>query len=239
MHWRYCFGKAELLATLTGPKIAILPRDNQFFEILENKPVLMAVKSSPLVLTPPQCQSAETWAVWGWTNPPSFCSRWNIRPTFPIEVPLLFKSLSNFVGFHSLKLNIKKLLPNFMKWTLPDGRGSYHKLSWQGINIDLIDESYNANPTAMHATLKRFAENYPETPKILVLGDMKELGSDSPYQHQRIAEHAQYGANDLFSRRPRYVYCLSTGKAKHIGCADWQEACTKLTGLKIRLCRLG
>ena len=226
--------KAELLAKLTGPKIAILPRDNQFFEILEKQARSYGCQiltfgahtsSNVRVLKHEPFEAGQTLQA----SVQGELYAFNIphRGAAFIQGALAILSV-----FHSLKLNIKKLLPNFMKWTLPDGRGSYHKLSWQGINIDLIDESYNANPTAMHATLKRFAENYPETPKILVLGDMKELGPDSPYQHQRIAEHAQY---------MEQTTCLAVGqdmctafqqvKAKHIGCADWQEACTKLTDL--------
>lgn len=51
----------------------------------------------------------------------------------------------------------------------------------------LIIDAYNANPTSMDAALRNFAK-MDVSNKTLILGDMRELGSDSILEHQKIAD---------------------------------------------------
>jgi UDP-N-acetylmuramoyl-tripeptide--D-alanyl-D-alanine ligase len=51
----------------------------------------------------------------------------------------------------------------------------------------LIIDAYNANPTSMMAALENFRA-MPAKHKMLILGDMKELGADSAAEHQRIID---------------------------------------------------
>ena len=55
----------------------------------------------------------------------------------------------------------------------------------------LIVDSYNANPTSMLAALQNF-EHMNVKNKVLILGEMKELGSDSSLEHQRIIDYIQH-----------------------------------------------
>lgn len=50
-------------------------------------------------------------------------------------------------------------------------------------------DAYNANPSSMALAIENFAE-MPGKPKIAILGDMLELGVESPFEHQQIAELA-------------------------------------------------
>jgi UDP-N-acetylmuramoyl-tripeptide--D-alanyl-D-alanine ligase len=56
----------------------------------------------------------------------------------------------------------------------------------KGTNTILLD-AYNANPTSMTAAIENFAE-LPATKKMVVLGDMLELGNDSAHEHQDIID---------------------------------------------------
>ena len=51
----------------------------------------------------------------------------------------------------------------------------------------LIVDAYNANPTSMTAAIKNFSE-MQVSPKMAILGDMKELGECSIEQHRHIVE---------------------------------------------------
>ncbi|SBW06335.1 UDP-N-acetylmuramoyl-tripeptide--D-alanyl-D-alanine ligase [uncultured Dysgonomonas sp.] len=52
----------------------------------------------------------------------------------------------------------------------------------------LIIDAYNANPTSMHAALENF-DHMDVNHKVLILGDMKELGPDTDMEHQKIADY--------------------------------------------------
>jgi len=67
------------------------------------------------------------------------------------------------------------------------GRGARHELPTpDGGTALLIDESYNANPASMAATLAQLGAT-PATRRIAVLGAMKELGEHGPAMHADLA----------------------------------------------------
>ena len=52
----------------------------------------------------------------------------------------------------------------------------------------VIFDAYNANPASMRASVEAFCEEFPAQGKVLVLGDMKELGADSEKFHAELGE---------------------------------------------------
>ena len=68
------------------------------------------------------------------------------------------------------------------------GRGERHRIALDGGDALLIDESYNANPVSVAATLKSFAGDSVAGRRIAVLGAMKELGSHSDEMHAGLAQ---------------------------------------------------
>ncbi|KNH01425.1 UDP-N-acetylmuramoylalanyl-D-glutamyl-2,6-diaminopimelate--D-alanyl-D-alanine ligase [Qipengyuania citrea LAMA 915] len=67
------------------------------------------------------------------------------------------------------------------------GRGARHGIAVPGGKALLIDESYNANPASMRATLAQLGQT-PSGRRIAVLGSMKELGDFGPQFHAALAE---------------------------------------------------
>src|SRR6187402_2639150 len=67
------------------------------------------------------------------------------------------------------------------------GRGARHRVRVPGGHALLIDESYNANPASMRATLAQLGAT-PASRRIAVLGSMKELGDFAPGFHAQLAE---------------------------------------------------
>jgi UDP-N-acetylmuramoyl-tripeptide--D-alanyl-D-alanine ligase len=67
------------------------------------------------------------------------------------------------------------------------GRGARHMIELAGGEALLIDESYNANPASMAATLKSLGAERDVARRIAVLGPMRELGSHSDELHAGLA----------------------------------------------------
>ena len=67
------------------------------------------------------------------------------------------------------------------------GRGERHRLTIEGGTYLLIDESYNANPASMAATLKALGEERDAERRIAVLGPMRELGEHADELHAGLA----------------------------------------------------
>ncbi len=85
-------------------------------------------------------------------------------------------------------------------WQVPDGRGNRFRVRFRedvGGAVEIIDESYNANPTSMGAALEALAGAVPGKRdaagnagrRVAVLGDMLELGTDERRQHAQLARH--------------------------------------------------
>lgn len=52
----------------------------------------------------------------------------------------------------------------------------------------LVLDAYNANPGSMRVAVENFAALHSERPKLVILGDMRELGSISAEEHRNVVE---------------------------------------------------
>ena len=69
----------------------------------------------------------------------------------------------------------------------------------QTAHNQLIVDAYNANPTSMMAALENFTAITSPLSKMLILGDMRELGADSGHEHQQLVDIiAQTGIDDVW-----------------------------------------
>ena len=68
------------------------------------------------------------------------------------------------------------------------GRGERHRVAADGGDYLLIDESYNANPASMAATLKSLGEEPEVMRRIAILGPMRELGVETEGAHAALAD---------------------------------------------------
>jgi UDP-N-acetylmuramoyl-tripeptide--D-alanyl-D-alanine ligase len=87
------------------------------------------------------------------------------------------------IGF-AFGMKIEEIKRGIEEYREAEGRGTiYH---WKGVTI--IDESYNANPLSVSASLDHIGQINVPGKKIFVFGDMLELGKYSEYYHSAIAE---------------------------------------------------
>jgi UDP-N-acetylmuramoyl-tripeptide--D-alanyl-D-alanine ligase len=80
-------------------------------------------------------------------------------------------------------------LANFRE---PEGRGRLARIPVSGGHATLIDDSYNASPSAMSAAFDKLRTVYEagggKGRKVAALGDMRELGPTSPALHRALLE---------------------------------------------------
>lgn len=78
------------------------------------------------------------------------------------------------------------------------GRSRALALHCQGRAITVVDDSYNANPDSVRAAIAVLADL--PGPRLLVLGDMGEVGNQGPQFHAEAGAHAhQSGIEQLFA----------------------------------------
>jgi len=96
--------------------------------------------------------------------------------------------LSTLLTLYILNLDLTKI-KNFSNYfQLVEGRGKLHLVSRYKKKFQLIDESYNANPSSVKNAISNFSKikrNYEK--KFLLLGDMLELGKKSDKYHKNLA----------------------------------------------------
>ncbi len=87
-------------------------------------------------------------------------------------------------------------------------------------NMKIISDCYNANPDSMRVGLKAFFEMKTENRRVLILGDMLELGNDAEKYHREIGE---------FLTDKKFDLLLTVGElAKEINKSCIAEAPTKV-----------
>ena len=84
---------------------------------------------------------------------------------------------------------LDEALLNFESFKPVAGRGSFQKIKIGQIEISLLDETYNANPISMRAMMALCGEvTVNQGRRMIVLGDMLELGTDAELYHQELLE---------------------------------------------------
>ena len=81
-------------------------------------------------------------------------------------------------------------------------------------------DAYNANPTSMMASLSNFSKIEGEN-KMLILGDMLELGNQSAEEHQKIVDFLnEVNAEHVFLIGKEFAKTATANKAKKFDNAE-------------------
>lgn len=202
--------KAEIFEGLAEGGAAILPRDSEFFELLADaararNASIISFGSDPSADA--HLESARVTAAATVVK-----ATLHGRPlVFKIAAPgahLAMNALATLAAVDAVGGDIARATMALSSWTAPDGRGARVRipLGDGGIDgdIDLIDESYNANPLSMRAALAVLAAAKPTDAvgridrgrRIAFLGDMLELGPDEAMMHAGLAEAPEMATID-------------------------------------------
>ena len=119
---------------------------------------------------------------------------------------LAYNTVGVLACIHALGLNIQDAADSLRHTRPGRGRGEQREVSLSsGGSLNLIDESYNANPTAMRAAFAVLGLSQPlfNGRRIAVIGDMLELGCASLFLHADLLD-------DLIAAKPDLVVTIGT-----------------------------
>ncbi len=165
------------------------------------------------------------------------CCKFKLRTALGTQVVTL-----NIPGRHSVNnalaaaacavaagANLEQIVAGLQLAKSPNRRLQVNKLSGGAV---VIDDSYNASPSSMRAAIDVLAASAGH--RILVLGDMAELGADKQELHRQVGDYAKkVGIDQLYT-----LGCLSAltseafGDGKHFENFDLlkESLCRELDG---------
>ncbi|ABM38718.1 UDP-N-acetylmuramoyl-tripeptide--D-alanyl-D-alanine ligase [Polaromonas naphthalenivorans] len=203
----------SVLASLDADGIAVFPADDVYTAVWRRlageRQVLTFALAAPADVTASARWEGDGWQVEAQT------------PSGPIEFSL------HIAGRHNVKnalaatasalaagVPLSFIAAGLSAFVPVKGRSRALSVPLQGRSLTLIDDTYNANPDSMQAAIQVLAEL--PGPRLLVMGDMAEVGSQGPQFHDEAGRNAAaQGIEKLFT----------LGEQSQGACAAFGEGC--------------
>lgn len=113
----------------------------------------------------------------------------------------VLNSLAALAVAEALGADVVKAAATLAEVKASPGRGARRELRFGSGTVELLDESYNANPASVRAMLAVLARTRPAPGgrRLLAMGDMRELGDGADAYHAALADAvAASGATQVF-----------------------------------------
>lgn len=188
--------KSEIFKGLPKNGTAILNQDSQFYQFWHGKLYNTKIKSFSVEQSSDYYAEDVTLGLDG-------CAEFYLHtPQGQLSVSLTVPGLHNVANAlvaAALAIEVGATLED-VKYGLEhmqqvSGRLQVKQLTNQ---VKVLDDTYNANVASVNAAIDLLASFYGR--KILVLGDMGELGEKARYYHEQVGEYAkQKGITDLYT----------------------------------------
>ena len=193
--------KSEIFIGLKEDGYAIINRDNQYYDFLKNEALQLNIPEEHII-------------GFGFdeTSDIRITSIEDIKNQLSSKISVLFNKERDNISYEIntihqgvilnsliviailriLEIDVNEASRLFADIELRNGRGNIVKTSKNNLNLTIIDDSYNANPSSTLAAIDYLNDIKKINNKnnvTIILGDMFELGD------QEIAEHIKIGKN--------------------------------------------
>ncbi|MEE2695193.1 MAG: UDP-N-acetylmuramoyl-tripeptide--D-alanyl-D-alanine ligase [Pseudomonadota bacterium] len=227
--------KSDIFSFLDSKGIAIIPRENKYFNMILKK----AKKRTKKIYSfgsSEKCQirMQEDQRKKGF---------WNFRifnKVLKIENKIFFLNWATNIALvlglaRILKIKSNNIILKIKELRPINGRGNYSKIRIQKKSIILIDESYNSSPESLIRSIKNLSNfNSKHSRRICVIGDMLELGVMSEKMHLSIVKTLEKNKPDIvitvgvFSR---VIFDNLSGKFKKFHYKNYKNVLNKLLNI--------
>jgi len=195
--------KAEIFLGLEAGGIAVLNRDNAFFGLLADA----ARDAGATVVGFGRHDDADVRLLADRSDDEglgSFADATVQGREVSYRLPLpgshwVLNSLAVLAAANALGADVEKAAADLAELSPPRRRGERYRIRSAGMCFELIDDSYNASPAAVAASLSVLgqARPGPSGRRIAVLGDMLELGDNGPDLHRGLTAPVDANGIDL------------------------------------------
>jgi UDP-N-acetylmuramoyl-tripeptide--D-alanyl-D-alanine ligase len=194
--------KAEIFDGLEAGGIAVLNRDNAYFDLLRERAL---ARGAARVIGFGESRAADVRLIRAVAHPDCTCISADIdgqAMTYKVGAPgrpWVINSLAVLAAVKAIGADLGLAGLALATLVPPAGRGSRHVVELPSGPLLVIDESYNASPASMRAALATLgtAPVARGGRRIAVLGDMLELGTDSAGFHRDLAAAVEASGIDL------------------------------------------
>ncbi len=182
--------KGDLLDGLKSEGVAVLNRDDQFFDEWRTRALSKlsrTVRSFSLTDMRADARASDI----AFTGEGMKFKLWLENQNIDITLPLLGQhqvsnALAATLVTTSLGISLQQVAAGLASIVPVRRRGRRYRLD---NDVVVIDDSYNANPASSLAAIDVLAQM--PGPKMLVMGDMRELASESENAHRSVGQHAR------------------------------------------------
>lgn len=197
--------KAEIFAGLGEAGVAVLNRDNEYFDLLASIAADHGVKRILGFGADPNADARLISSEQDDEGSDVTAEIDSHLVTYRLNAPgqhRVINSLAVLAAVAGLGANFEAAAAALGDAVVADGRGRRHRVASAAGEYVVIDDSYNASPASMRAAFDVLGAAHPDADgrRLAVLGDMLELGPDAQKLHAGLAADLEAnGVDQVFT----------------------------------------